>query len=882
MPNTRSEGRMVLIDQITRELGAFQVSVQTAIKNNLPSYNVVAETVLAGLLNHIHGWKLINVNAITRNSAGVDLIDPANRISVQVTSTNTLQKLDHTLEQFESKKLNADYDRLIHLIITTGNPTATMKQRTRPSWFSGADDLWNIPELLAQIQTLDIGKLETIADYLNREVAAFGQYVSESHLYLPPLTALGDDFVGREAELQNIASQIFSRKPVYLSGLGGMGKTELAVRFAREYSGGTVYFAHYSESFTKTITAMFSGVYPRLPDNQSQPSEAEQYNTVISLLEKCGERDILIIDNLDASQTEWNELMRDPAYKKLCSMKLRLLITTRFEHDRAIPIIRMEDETLFEIFRKHGADLTEAEMIDLIDEVNGHTMTIDLIARTLNGKGWRKVTAEMMLTALREHTLPNENYRKIATDYNQSEEQAQIYQHLSTVFDVTGMTKICENVMRYATLLPENGMFGELFGTSLKAEEQAALDSLLEHGWLEMKDDLLMIHPVIRLVCRTELTPTAENCGDFLNILEAQYDPMAYDRVVYAQLAETFALAANYLEDQDAEWINISSCLFCDLAQYEIARKHLEKHLTRLEDQLQGQLSLAKVYNNLGTIYGELGQHQKALNFKQKNHKILEQTNPQNIHLLVSSYDNIGYTYGELGKHKTAFEYHMKALTLCEEKLPDNWARLSLCYNNVGLAYGYIGDHQQALKYQQKALAIRENHFPPNHPDIANSYNNIAGCYYNLGMPQKSLDFLLKALPILDEHLSEDHPNLATVYNNIAGIYSRLGHHQDSLEFHKIALRICKNAFREPHPTLALYHHNLGFEYFIIGNEHEALSYLKEALRIFQKAFPDGHQDIDNLKDDIQLCEHAILIKENMSKTGFDFSKPLPPLPFIK
>ena len=767
MPNTRHEGHTVLIDKIVKELGAFQASVQNAIKNNLPSYNVVAENVLAGLLNHIHGWNLVNANAITRNSAGVDLIDPVNRISVQVTSTNTLQKLEHTLKQFEDKNLSAKYNRLIHLIITSGNPTDAMKARTRGNWFSGANDLWNMPELLAQIQTLDIARLEAIADYLNQEVAAFDQYVSESHLYLPPTTALGDAFVGREAELQSISDQIFSRKPLFLSGLGGMGKTELAVRFARGYSGGTVYFAHFSTSFAKTITAMFSGVYPRLPSDQPQPSEDEQYNTVISLLETCGERDILVIDNMDADQTAWNELMRDPAYKKLCSMKLRLLITTRFEHDRAIPISRMDDDKLFKIFSTHGADLTEAEMNELIAEVNGHTMTIDLIARTLNGKGWRKVTAEKMLNDLRSNALPNETYRKIATDYNQSEEQAQIYQHLSTVFQVSGITPVCQNVMRYATLLPENGMFGELFGTSLKEDEQDALDSLLERGWLEMKDGLLTIHPVVRLVCRTELTPTDENCGDFLDALWEQFDPMEYDRVKYAQLAEVFVLAADCLEYAQAEWINNSGCLLNDLAQYDAARALYEKHLPNLENRLKDTEHLAAVYNNLGSIYGYLGDQKKALECKLKALEIREKVLPPKHPNLAASYNNVGMTYGDLGDHKKALEFMLKALEIHEKVLPPEHPDLATSYNNVGITYGKLGDHKKALEFTLKALEIREKVLPPDHPHLATSYNNVGITYAYMGDYFNAAEYLEKALAIREKVLPPGHPDIEATQQSL-------------------------------------------------------------------------------------------------------------------
>ena len=750
MPSTRHEGRVVLIDKIDRELGAFQKSVAIAIKNNLPSYNVVAETVLAGLLNHIHGWKLVNANAITRNSAGVDLIDSANRISVQVTSTNTLQKLDHTLEQFEGKKLDADYDRLIHLIITTDTPTAAMKQRTRSTWFSGSNDLWNIPELLAQIQTVDISKLEIIADYLNREVAAFGQYVTESHLYLPPLTALGDDFVGREAELQSIHSQIFSKKPVYLSGLGGMGKTELAVRFAREYSGGTVYFAHFSESFTKTITAMFSGVYPRLPADQPQPSDTEQYNTVISLLEKCGEKDILIIDNMDANQREWNELMRDPAYKKLCSMKLRLLITTRFEHDRAIPINRMEDETLFEIFKKHGADLTEAEMKELIDEVNGHTMTIDLIARTLNGKGLRKVTAEMMLTALRNNTLPNEKYRKIATDYNQSPEQAQIYQHLSTVFNVSEISDGDKELLRCATLFPENGISGDLMAGIMSEDGITQLESLMERGWLEMKDDLLIIHPVIRLVCRTELMPTDENCGDFLDALWEQFSSRDYDQLKYSQLAEVYFHAIQFLKPLNIKWLNHCTYLFNTLTRFETVATIYQQFLPFIESQDIPPTPLATTYNNAGVAYSYIGELKKSLDFHAKALNLRVQSSDTTEHELPISYNNLGAAYGDIGEFDIALKHLFKAVEIHRERESTKSANCARCYINIATVYLDLHEHSTALQYGLDAVAILIQILQhENHPDLATACHIVGVTYAEMGDFPNAEAYIEKALAIM-------------------------------------------------------------------------------------------------------------------------------------
>ena len=144
----------------------------------------------------------------------------------------------------------------------------------------------------------------------------------------------------------------------------------------------------------------------------------------------------------------------------------------------------------------------------LIQAVDGHTLTIDLMARTLNSR-WKKVTADMLLKALQDRNLPDQDFRKISTDYNRSKKQERIYEHLRTVFNVAGVPDAAKSVLCYATLLPQDGMDAETFGMALQEEEQQALDDLIDHGWLTVKDDILTIHPVVRLVCREELKPRA-------------------------------------------------------------------------------------------------------------------------------------------------------------------------------------------------------------------------------------------------------------------------------------------------------------------------------------------------------------------------------------
>ena len=827
MPDQNHEGRTVLTAKIDEQISRLTTVVQNEIKNNLSTRNVVAETILAGLLNRIHGWNLINANRIRANYPAVDLVDQKKRVAVQVSSTCDLGKVDHTLEEFQKNHLEDEYDKLYILTISTANSTETMQKRAISGIFSGKEDIWNMPKLTGQLMDLDIAVLEDIHRYLTLELGRFdplGRY-----LHLPAPGSLGDGFVGRQEELESIQQQLnLGIKPVVLRGLGGMGKTVLAAEYARNHCQGMVYFAHFLENFTETVRNMYQGVQPRTKD---APRDQEKLDTVLQLLERCTEDDLLIIDNLDSGSGTLPDLLKDPVYKQLQQMKLRLLITTRFEYRGAIQINRLDDDALYQIFRRHEAPVTKPEMDALIRAVSGHTLAIDLIARTL-ADNWVPVSSEEMLDALEKNTLSDADFAEIDSDYGNSPEQKQIYKHLQAVFNVAKVPDPERAILHYATLLPEGGMDVRLFRSCLSKDLLAAFPLLGKRGWLISDGSLLRIHPIIRMVCREELKPSDESCGEFLQALWKQYDQTKYDTDRYSQLADTFAAAADQLEDQNPDWINHAGEIYCELKQANQAKALYDTHLMMLEERFPGQAPLATAYNFTGHCLSDLGYIQTALEFLEKSLKIrLDVLTPDDPDLALS-YNNVGYAYGEMGDHKKALEYKLKALEIREKVLSPDHPDLAASCNNVGHTYGDLGDHKKALEYQMKALEIRETVLPPNHPDLAASYNNVGYTYGEMGDHKQALKYQMKALEIWEKVLPPDHPDLAASYNN------------------------------------------LGYTCGEMGKWEQALYYLRKALVICEKKFPKYDKQTQAVQHSIQKYQKQLQMQQNMAKAGFNFDNP--------
>lgn len=829
-----------LISQINTLFTVYTTSIHADASQNLGSSAVLAEPRVQKLLKFIHSdWNLINTNQGRSNFPAIDLVDEDAKIAVQVTCSNTPDKVRHTLTQFNKSKIPKDEYQLYIVVTTMNSPTATMLEEAKN--YDGNVTIWTFKHLYEQITLLeDVDVLEAIAAYLKKEIVV--QSGSTAPFSLSPSSRVGDGFVGRRSQLVEIQKKLDSgMKPVVLNGLGGIGKTELAIHFGHGYRAnckGHVFFTTFTGSFRETLISMYNSLRDK-PEIE-KPNPDQMFEAVRNTLNQCGSTDVLIVDNVDADQGCLGDLM-DDVYDLLEQMEIRLILTTRFDWDGAIDVDILGNEDLYQIFHKYSPNLVKGDMDSLITAVNGHTLTIDLMARMLNNHGIRPVTPQNLLDAFAKNTVREEKYRKIAAHYKQSPKQAHIYEHLSAVFNVANLSPEAENVLQCATLLPVGGMESVMFADSIPAEWEDALVELSEHGWLTAKNGLLTIHPVIRLVCRTELAPTDENCGDFLNALWTQFDSTDYDPQKYEQLADIFGQATYIIKPLNAKWLNHCACLLNTLAQYNV---------------------IICIYQDFLPLF-------EAMNAPPA--------------LLATAYSNVGVAYHHVGKFEKSVDFHTKALNL-RTKLPDSdYLELAICYNNLGSACGQLKQYDVALKNLFKAVEIHKTRGSVESADCARCYGNIASVYFDQHKYHSALPYYLDALAILERMLqSENHLDLAIIFNNLGICYNQANKPDKALQHLMKSLAIQHTIHACDAALLAITFTNMGTAYNALDNLQESLVYQRRALEVFVDASMDDHPYVAGLKASIRETEQVIKMRENMSNAGFDFSKPLPPLPFIK
>jgi tetratricopeptide (TPR) repeat protein len=106
---------------------------------------------------------------------------------------------------------------------------------------------------------------------------------------------------------------------------------------------------------------------------------------------------------------------------------------------------------------------------------------------------------------------------------------------------------------------------------------------------------------------------------------------------------------------------------------------------------------------------------QEALNYRLEARNIQQSAEPVHYPSLARLLDDIGSIYKLIGRMDDAVEYYQEALKIREEKLPKRSYSLSYSFNNLAYLYEAMNDMASAIVYHRKALEIYEYYKPDDH-----------------------------------------------------------------------------------------------------------------------------------------------------------------------
>ncbi len=318
-------------------------------------------------------------------------------------------------------------------------------------------------------------------------------------------------FIGREAEIEEISATLKDERIVFLQGMGGMGKSEIAKGYAA---------AHKNE-YDKVIFASYNGSLMDLVCSDALPIKnlhrAEKEGNESFFRRKldvfqalANEKTLLIIDNFDTDE--------DDQLEELLSMPCRFIFTTRNDHGDypAIDVGPITDITVLrKIFSAAAGIKISPKDQPVVDEilslVNGHTITVELVARQMAASF--KTPAEML------KILKNAGMNTLKTSVRRegSKDKRNAFDYIRELFSVSGLDQEQQHFLSIMSLLPPSGIRVPMIGEILDMEDYDIVNDMVSSNWLIRSDYYtLQMHPVIADVIRQELKPDIINCKDYV------------------------------------------------------------------------------------------------------------------------------------------------------------------------------------------------------------------------------------------------------------------------------------------------------------------------------------------------------------------------------
>ncbi len=594
-------------------------------------------------------------------------------------------------------------------------------------------------------------------------------------------------FLGREEVLDQLTAALRTGQPIALSqpakdihlqaisGLGGIGKThvalEYAYRYRSDYQAVLWVQADTYENLTSSLLALAALL--DLPEKEAQ--ESAQVVAAVQRWLQMTSGYLLILDNADDLT-----LARDFLPTKTSG---HVLLTTRaqaagrFAHRLEVDELPTEQGMLL-LLRRAGlliadAPLEQAKESDrviakrLCEELGGLPLALDqagaYIEETACGlakyehryrRQRSKVLAERREALVKDHPLP------VATTWNLSFEQ--VAQRNPVAAD---LLRVCAFLAPDAipeTIITEGASqlgprLAEL-GTDADGLDQA-VETLRAYSLVrrDAAQETLSVHRLVQAVLRDQM---------------AQEEQRQWaERVVRATNAAFPAV-------EHRTW---SPC--------EMVLPHALVMAGLIQQYGMTMPEAARLLNQAALYLKERARYPEAEPLYERALAIVEQQLGAEHPDTANSLNNLAALYYRQGKYAEAEPLYVRALAIYEQQLGAEHPNTATSLNNLAELYRSQGKYALAEPLYVRALAIREQQLGAEHPDTANSLNSLAALYYRQGKYAEAEPLYVRALAIYEQQLGAEHPDTANSLNNLAALYDEQGKYGEAKPVRSVCVK---------------------------------------------------------------------------------------------
>ncbi len=261
---------------------------------------------------------------------------------------------------------------------------------------------------------------------------------------------------------------------------------------------------------------------------------------------------------------------------------------------------------------------------------------------------------------------------------------------------------------------------------------------------------------------------------------------------------------------------------------------------------------VATSLNNLAALYDSQGKYTEAEPLYLEALDLYKRLLGDNHPSVATSLNNLAELYRSQGRYTEAEPLYLEALDLHKRLLGENHPHVALSLNNLALLYQSQGRYTEAEPLYREALDLKKRLLGDNHPSVATSLNNLAALYRSQGRYTEAEPLYLEALDLHKRLLGENHPHVALSLNNLAELYRSQGRYTEAEPLYLEALDLRKRLLGDNHPHVALSLNNLAELYRSQGKYEEAEPLFLQALAIAEQALEENHPTTVRIRENLE------------------------------
>ncbi|KAE8310817.1 violaceus kinesin [Aspergillus transmontanensis] len=676
-------------------------------------------------------------------------------------------------------------------------------------------------------------------------------------------------FMGRDYEIDWLKARVLSRnhaRKAAISGLGGIGKTQIAVELAhriREHYPMRSFFWIPATSL-KSVEQAFLNIGEQLGMQNVKAADVKSWVKAYLSSEKAGSW-LLIIDNADNPDMWMASKSSSPALKFFLPQSQYgfILFTTRTQQlatklagPDIMRVPEIDSVTAITLLRSSLAqddlftDETSASM--LVCQLGGLPLALIQAASFMNESS---ISLETYLSLLNreEHTMIELLSEDFEDDYRYPDSKNPVASTWLISFrQIQGSSDLAAKYLSFISCLAPRDIPLSLFPTGQsEIEQHKALGILKSYSFITKQTDsqFISMHRLVHLATRSWLRNENLLVKLTTEVARHVYEIfLPHNQRWHEYLPHVQFILQNKELLRDAEITESLSqragqCLY-NTGRYKEAEIYFqevfERRTTRFKRNNTWLLS-SMIW--LAATYWSLERRKEARELSDRVMEIREiMVGPGHPELLTGMV-NLASVHRNQGRWKEAEELEIQVLdtrkTILGTEHPDTLTSIA----NLASIYQDQGRLQEAEKLELVVLEKRRIVSGDDHPDTLTSMANLASIYQEQGKPMEAEVLEMQVSKTMERLLGPEHPDTMTSMHNLALTYWNQGRLKDAQRLYTQVLDTQKQMLGPEHPSTLTSMASLASIYQDQGQLKEAEMLEKKVLETQEKVLGLRHPD---------------------------------------